>query len=84
MQPAAVDLRRTAGFLVADSRGRLLGRVECPMYGTGPDLPDALAVRSGFFPRKRRLVPADAIEDIDGESGVIALAVEREQIRTFL
>ena len=80
----AVDLRRTAGFLVADKNGKLLGRVECPMYGTAPDVPDALSVRGGFLSRRRRLVPADAIEQIDGQSGVIGLRVERDAILSFL
>jgi len=80
----ALDLRRTAGYMVADSRGRVVGRVECPMYGTAPDVPDALSVRAGFLSRRRRLVPADAIEQIDGASGVIGLRVERESIRSFL
>jgi hypothetical protein len=80
----AIDLRTTSGFLVADRRGRLVGRVECPMYGTRPDEPDALAVRSGFFSRRRRLVPASTIEQIDGLSGVIGLRVEREAIKSFL
>jgi len=53
------------------------------MYGTGPDQPDALAVRTGIFAR-RRLVPAEAIAEIDSVSGVIGLRVERESIRTFL
>jgi hypothetical protein len=79
----AIDLRSTSGFLVADARGRLVGRVECPMYGTRPDEPDALSVRKSFL-GKRRLVPADAIEAVDGESGVIGLRVEREAIRKFL
>ena len=48
-----------------------------------PDEPDALSVRRSFL-RKRRLVPADAIEAVDGESGVIGLRVEREAIRKFL
>jgi hypothetical protein len=78
------DLRRTSGYLVADARGRLVGRVECPMYGTAPDVPDALAVRSGGFPRRRRLVPAHAIDQIDGSSGVIGLSVERESLHAFL
>ena len=52
------------------------------MYGTAPDEPDALAVRSGLFSR-RRIVPATVIEEIDGASGVIELSVERESIRTF-
>ncbi len=80
----AIDLRRTAGYIVADKRGRVVGKVECPMYGTAPDVPDALSVRSGLFSRRRRLVPADAIEQIDGQSGVIGLRVERDAIRSFL
>ena len=39
----------TIGYLVADVTGRIVGRVECPMYGTAPDVPDALSVRSGFL-----------------------------------
>jgi hypothetical protein len=54
------------------------------MYGTAPDVPDALSVRAGFLSRRRRLVPADAIDQIDGASGVIGLRVEREAIRSFL
>ena len=84
MSTLAIDLTATSGFLVADNRGRLVGRVECPMYGTRPDEPDALAVRSGLFSRRRRLVPAETIEQIDGLSGVIGLRVERESIRSFL
>ena len=84
MSTFAIDLTATSGFLVADNRGRLVGRVECPMYGTRPDEPDALAVRSGLFSRRRRLVPAETIEQIDGLSGVIGLCVERESIKSFL
>jgi hypothetical protein len=84
MSALAVDLRRTAGFLVADARGRVIGTVECPMYGTSPEQPDALSVRSGFFSRRRRLVPADSIEQIDDGAKVIGLRVDREAIKTFL
>jgi len=84
MSAVAIDLRRTAGYIVADRRGRLVGKVECPMYGTAPDVPDALSVKSGLFSRRRRLVPADTIEQIDGTSGVIGLRVDRESIRSFL
>jgi hypothetical protein len=84
MTALAVDLTRTTGYLVADKRGKIVGRVECPMYGTAPDIPDALSVRSGFLSRRRRLVPADTIEQIDGRSGVIGLRVERNSIRSFL
>jgi hypothetical protein len=81
---AIPDLRRTIGYLVADVSGRIVGRVECPMYGTTPDVPDALSVRSGFLSHRRRLVPADAIEEIDGSSGVVGLNVASETIRAFL
>jgi hypothetical protein len=84
MSVPASELLRTSGYLVADARGRLVGRVECPMYGTEPDLPDALSVRRGFFARRRRVVPASAIDQIDGTSGVIGLLVERESLRSFL
>jgi hypothetical protein len=81
---AVPDLRRTIGYLVADVKGRVVGRVECPMYGTAPDVPDALSVRSGFLSRRRRLVPADTIQEIDGSSGTVGLNVAREAIRAFL
>ena len=84
MSPLALELAGTGGYLVADSRGRLVGKVECPMYGTAPDVPDALSVKSGLFSRRRRLVPADTIDQIDGTSGVIGLRVDRESIRSFL
>jgi hypothetical protein len=84
MSALALDLRFTAGYLVADSHGRIVGKVECPMYGTSPETPDALSVRSGFLARRRRLVPAETIEQIDGGSKVIGLRIERESIRTFL
>jgi len=80
----AIDLRRTAGFLVADARGRVVGTVECPMYGTSPEMPDALSVCSDWLARRRRIVPADSIEQIDDGSRVIGLRVDRESIRTFL
>jgi hypothetical protein len=83
MSTLELDLRSVKGFLVADVRGRIIGRVESPMYGSQPDVPDALAVRGGFM-RGRRLVPADAIGEIDAGSRVIGLSVLREQIRKFL
>lgn len=81
---AIPDLRETIGFLVADVTGRIIGRVETTMHGTSPDVPDAISVRSGFLARRRRLVPADAIEQIDGSSGVVGLNVARDAIRAFL
>jgi hypothetical protein len=85
MAVVAADLRWLNGFLVADHEGRVVGRVECPMYGTAPDVPDALAVRSGFLARRRRrVVPADAIEDVDDTAGVIGLSVARDSLKSFL
>ena len=81
---ALPDLRKTIGYLVADARGKVVGRVECAMYGTARDIPDALSVRSGFLSRRRRLVPAAVIQEIDGSSGVVGLNVDRESIRAFL
>jgi hypothetical protein len=69
---------------VADNRGRIVGKVECPMYGTLPDVPDALAVKSGFLSRHRRLVPADTIAEVDPATRVVGLRVAREAIRRFL
>lgn len=83
-EAALSDLHGTIGYVVADVRGRIVGRVECLMYGRTPDVPDALSVRSGFLSRRRRLVPAEAISDIDGTSGVVGLSVDRETIRFFL
>lgn len=83
-EAALPDLRRTIGYAVADVSGRVIGRVECLMYGRTPDVPDALAVRSGFLSRRRRLVPAEAIERIDGASGIVGLRVDHETIRPFL
>jgi hypothetical protein len=83
MSTVVHDLRSVKGFTVADARGRIVGRVEAPMYGTQPDVPDALAVRSGFL-RGRRLVPAEAIGAIDEGTRMIGLSVVRESIRKFL
>ena len=80
----AYDLTATNGYLVADREGRIVGRVECPMYGTKPDIPDALSVRGGFLSRRRHMVPAETIDRVDGARGLIALSVERDAIRSFL
>jgi hypothetical protein len=54
------------------------------MYGALPDVPDALAVRAGRFSRRRRLVPADTIAQINAAGRVVELRVAREAIRRFL
>ena len=84
MSALPLNLTATTGFLVADNRGRVVGKVECPMYGTLPDVPDALSVKSGFMSRHRRLVPADTIAEVDQTSRVVGLRVARETIRRFL
>ncbi len=84
MSALPADLTSTAGYVVADNAGRVVGRVECPMYGTQPNVPDALSVRPGRFSRHRHLVPADTIADIDSNGRVIELRVGRESIRRFL
>ena len=84
MSALPLNLTATTGFLVADNRGRVVGKVECPMYGTLPDIPDALSVKSGFLSRHRRLVPADTIAEVDPASRVVGLRVAREAIRRFL
>jgi hypothetical protein len=78
------SLDGTAGFLVADARGRVVGRVEGPMYGASPEIPEALSVRVSLLRRRRRLVPADAIEAIDEQTRVIGLRLERSAIRAFV
>jgi hypothetical protein len=84
MSAARPELLRTIGYLVADAKGRIIGTVEGPMYGSTPDVPDAISVRSGFLSRRRRLVPADAISEIDNRSGVIGLSVDRDAVLSFL
>jgi hypothetical protein len=54
------------------------------MYGTQPDIPDALSVRGGFLSRRRRMVPAETIDVVDGLSNVIKLRVGSDAIRSFL
>ena len=38
----------------------------------------------GMFSRRRRLVPAESIEQIDDGTRVIGLRVDRDSIKTFL
>ncbi len=83
MSATELDLRETIGYTVADASGRIVGRVECPMFGSSPEVPDALAVRTGFLAR-RRLVPAESIEQIDGGTRVIGLRIERDSLSSFL
>jgi hypothetical protein len=76
----AVDpnvLRAAQGYLVADVRGRVVGRVE---HATAAEDGGRLTVRGRFPLRRRHIVPAAAIEEIDPASGVVALRVGREDL----
>jgi hypothetical protein len=53
------------------------------MYGSSEEAPDALALKTRTLVRRRVIVPADVIAEIDGRSGVIALLVDREALRVF-
>jgi len=78
------SLDGTSGFLVADARGRVVGRVEGPLYDASPEIPNALCVRSSLLRRRRRIVPADAIDAIDDRTRVIGLRLERSAIRALV
>lgn len=76
--------RDTIGFTVADATGEPVGLVEAPLYGTAPDVPDALAVRGGRLRRRHYIVPAAAIRLIDRDDHAIALRLDRERLQRFL
>jgi hypothetical protein len=79
-----VDLERTIGYLVADVRGLVVGRVEAPRFSSLEGTADALSVRTGALRRRRRLVPAGAIVAVDERTRVVGLRIERRAIRAFL
>jgi hypothetical protein len=73
-----------AGFLVADARGRVVGRVEGVLYGASPEILEALSARVSLLRRGCRFVPADAIEATDERTRVIGLRLERSAIGAFV
>jgi hypothetical protein len=81
---SSFGLDRTIGFLVADVRGLLIGRVEAAMYDASKQKVDAVSVRVGLLRSRRRLIPAGAIAAIDDRSKVIGLRIERGAIKAFL
>jgi len=85
LKPAStlVDLNGTRGFIVADARGRVVGRVKGPVYHASREIPEALSIRFSLLRWRRRLVPADAIEAIDNHTRVIGLRIERSAIRAL-
>lgn len=79
ISPADPNILHTVnGFLVADARGRVIGRVE---QATSEDGTGRLTVRGRLPLRRRHVVPLSAIDEIDTTSGVIALRVERAELR---
>jgi hypothetical protein len=78
-----MTVQDTSGYLVTDARGRWVGRVECSMYGTAPDEPDAIAVRSGRVVHRHFIVPLTAIDEIDDRAEVIGLRLDRSKLQRF-
>jgi hypothetical protein len=70
-------LQASEGFLVADARGRVVGRVERAIASEDGA---RLTVRGRLPLRRRHIVPAAAIEEIDQASGVIALRIGRADL----
>ena len=79
-----VKIEETSGFTVNDSTGRHVGQVEGSMYGTSPDVPDALAIRSDGLFHRHFVVPATAIRKVDELTREIELLLERVELRRFL
>lgn len=81
---AVIDLNvlvATSGYLVADSRGRIVGRVEAAAGPKENGAPPRLTIR-GRLPFRRRLVAlATEVDDVDTASQVVALSVERSALR---
>ncbi len=80
---AADELHRTVGFLVADPRGRVVGRSKGSAPGTSSDEQPALAIHLGFLRHRLCVVPADAIEHIDERMRVVGVRLERKAIRAL-
>jgi hypothetical protein len=72
-------LAATDGYLVADARGRIVGRVE--RTSIPADAPARLMIRGPLPWRRRSIVLAGDIEDVDTHAEVVALRVERAELR---
>ena len=77
-------IEETCGFSVSDSAGRKVGHVECAMYGTKPDVPDAVAVVSDGWLHHHFVVPATQIRMVDASTGEIVLRSKLRELRRFL
>jgi hypothetical protein len=72
-------LAATTGYLVADARGRIVGRVaEANVHA---DAPPRLTVRGRLPWRRLRIVTVSDIDDVDSANEIIALKVERDLLR---
>jgi hypothetical protein len=72
-------LAATKGYLVADARGRIVGRVE--EADVRAEASPRLTVRGRLPWRRLRIVTISDIDDVDSANEVIALSVERELLR---
>lgn len=72
-------LAATSGYLVADARGRIVGRVEAASAASDTQL--RLTVRGRLPWRRRHVVLASDVADVDQTSEVVALRVERDDLR---
>jgi hypothetical protein len=78
-------IRETTGYVVADSDGREVGRVECPMYGRTSARPDSLAVCShGRLLRRHFVVPEESIRAVDRREHSILLGLPERELQRFL
>jgi hypothetical protein len=85
MRAEAIDpniLRATAGYLVADSIGRIVGRVEQATVSGENGALGRLTVRGGLPLRRRRVVFVTEIDEVDTASELVALSVERAMLRS--
>jgi hypothetical protein len=79
-----MSLREARDFTVIDSRGRTVGAVAAPMYGSRPDVPDAADVRAGIRGRKHFIVPNTAVHSVDRAAHLVRLRVPRRKLVRFL
>jgi hypothetical protein len=79
-----MPLRYAARYTVIDSRGRTVGTVAAPMYGSSPEIPDAADVRAGVRGHRHFIVPNTAVRFVDRGAHVVGLGVPRRKLVRFL
>jgi hypothetical protein len=65
--------RRCEGILV-ETATRRIGRVDGIRYGVSQDIPEALAVRTGRFPRRELLISVTEVERVSPEQRRIVVS----------